>query len=227
MALPDNVIISSAMSANFIGGRARAITDVLDYETGGTDIGDASDGMQVQVWKGELIEDEFGDCDIILSSDLTAPVVVYSGAGITEFSFTFDQNMRPVIAFVQADVAKLYWYDSSVADYVVTNIAVGAVTPKVSLDDKRASQNDTSDVIVGYVADGLYFQMQRDRYEISYFLTNVCGKLMKIGMTNILRFMFDIKTEPYSVVNLPPDGAYGVSDCLTFDGNDPYDVDDL
>jgi len=188
MALPENTLSSSLILANFIGGRANEITGVLDYETGGTDIGDASDGKQVQIWTGTLVEN-----NIILESPLTSPVVVHSGADITEFSFTFDQNMRPVIAFVQADVAKLYWYDSTVADYVITDIAVGAKNPRVSLDDKRTSQDGASDVIVAYITDAreLYFQMQRDRYANSYLLaSNVSGVLNKIGMTDGLRFMF-------------------------------------
>ena len=188
MALPDNILSSSPITANFIGGRANEITNVLDYETGGKDIGDASDGKQVQIWTGTLVGN-----DIILESPLTAPVVVYSGENITEFSFTFDQLMRTVIAFVQDDVAKLYWYDSEEEDYVVTAIADGARTPRVSLDDKRTSQDGTSDIIVAYVTDAreLYFQMQRDRYDTSYLLeSDVSGILNKIGMTDGLRFMF-------------------------------------
>ena len=229
MSLPENILSSSVVSANFIGGRANTITDILDYETGGVNIEDASQGKQVQIWTGKLVGN-----DITLESPLTEPVVVYSGENITEFSFTFDQLMHPVIAFVQDGIAKLYWYDSSEAAYVVTAIAAGAVTPKVSLDDKRTSQDGTSDVIVAYMSssDDLYIQRQRDRYEISYKLAScIFGTLNKIGMTDKLRFMFYFtEFTPFNSAGL--DNPYTScmeepNNCGTLAPDDPYNISSL
>ncbi|MCO1337134.1 hypothetical protein MO867_22680, partial [Microbulbifer sp. OS29] len=103
--------------------------------------------------------------------------------------------MRPVIAYVEAGTAKLYWYDSS-AGAQTTSTWPGIITPRLTLDDKRSTQTSASDVIFAYLNNGhLYYRQQRDRYEIEYRLQENVNSpgLIKIGMNRQFRLQFLLK----------------------------------
>lgn len=176
--LPGNVLSTIPYISPIIGARANVITGTLDYEDGGAALNDADLGLDYQVWTGTLVDNE-----IILTSPLTAPEVVYSGALITEFSFTFDQNMAPVIAYIQDEEAKIRWYDSEISDFTITVLGSSNQSPKVFLDDKRELERASSDVLLGYRLNGyLYYRVQRERFANEYVLAKTYFKLNKIGM---------------------------------------------
>jgi hypothetical protein len=157
---------------------------------GGVALNDPSQGLQVKEWTLYLVGD-----DVTISAEGVAPTVLFSGANITELSLAFDQNMQPVVAYVQAEQARLYWFDSSIPGYTSTVIA-GAITPRVALDEKRPLLVLSSDVILGYIRAGnLYFRAQRDRYLIEYLLkSDVNATLVTVGMTTNYRFKFKLRT---------------------------------
>ncbi|WP_299589679.1 hypothetical protein, partial [uncultured Microbulbifer sp.] len=168
----------------------RAITD---YERGGIALQDPSRGLNVQTWRARVLEDGRA---IVLDAQQVRASTVITGVNITEVSLAFDQNMRPVIAYVESGTAKLYWYDSS-QDAQVTTSWPGFITPRVSLDDKRQLQSSVSDVIFAYLKDGnLYHRQQRDRYGTEYLLASNVNSpgLVKIGMSRNLRFQFLLKS---------------------------------
>ena len=191
--IPGGQLSSITIPAGIIGGRGANISGTLDYEYGGIGLSDVSEGKMYQIWEGKLLGD-----DITLSSPTTVPEVIYSASDMTEFSFTFDQNMRPTISFVQDGIAKYRWYDSTVTDYVVSTIPGNVRTPKVFLDDKRVAQDSSSDIILAYIKLGaaskdLYYRLQRDRYGVEYLLKEGCGGVLhKFGMNKKLRLQFVI-----------------------------------
>lgn len=191
--IPGGQLSSIPIPADIIGGRGSHISNVIDYEYGGIALNDSSMGKMYQIWEGKLVGE-----DIILDSPNTSPEVVFNGSEITEFSFTFDQNMKPVISFVQDKIAKYRWYDSTVPDYVVTTIPGDVITPKMFLDDKRLSQEISSDIILAYVklaldSKDLYYRLQRDRFGVEYLLKeDIRGVLHKFGMNKKLRLQFVI-----------------------------------
>lgn len=191
MALPDDVLSTTPVNAAFSGARALPVTRTVDYEEGGIAIQDPSRGSQYQRWRGRLLGE-----NIILDAPEVEPFVALSGPDITEISFTFDQNMRPAIAYVQAGVAKLWWFDTVAGEQVVTEYP-GAITPRVILDDKRFTQTSNSDVIMGYVRDGaLYYRQQRDRFTIERLLdAGPHVGLIKIGFNVQLRLQFLMEIE--------------------------------
>jgi len=196
--IPDNSLSSKPIIADILGGRATPVSAMQDYENGGIALNDASEGLLYQIWTGSL-EGE----NIYIEAPNTAKTLVYSGANITEFSFTFDQNMRIVITFIQSNIAKLYWYDSTIEDYATTAFESGARCPKVFLDDKRASQTGNSDVLLFYMLDNeLYYRQQRDRFEIRYMLADIINdypnekgssKLINVGMGKNWRLQFTLR----------------------------------
>lgn len=190
--IPDDRLSSQPVIAPFVGAKLRRSTKTLDFEDGGIALNDPSEGNQYQVWRGRLIGN-----DVVLDAPEADPVIVYSGENITEISFSFDQNMRPVVAFQQDGISKLFWFDSVAGQQVVTEYE-GALSPKVVLDDKRATQTNNSDVIFGYIREeNLYYRQQRDRFLIERLLAPAPrARLEKIGLNTKLRLQFQLRQVP-------------------------------
>lgn len=187
--LPDGVLSTIAQPAGFLPPRDAPPMPLVDYELGGIGISDPSLGLMVKAWRMRWV-----DGDFIADAPAVAPTVVYSRAGVTEFSFTFDQNMKPFITFVDATGPFYYWYDATVSDYRVVALGSDVITPKCSLDDKRTNQLAVSDIILAYIRAGaLCYRQQRDRFDTEYTLkSDVGGHLRRIGMNNVWRMQFDI-----------------------------------
>lgn len=153
---------------------------------GGVGISDPSGGLAYQLWHGVL---EVDTGTVLLDAPNTPQFVLYSEAGITQMDFSFDQNMKPCLAFTQNGEAKFWWYDVNLDAYQILDLGAGASTPIALMDDKRAQLIGSSDVIVFYIRDGrLYYREQRDRYEVEYY-SNISGvrRLMRVGFTVGLR----------------------------------------
>jgi hypothetical protein len=105
----------------------------------------------------------------------------------TELSLAFDQNCRPVIAYVEAGTIKLYWFDTQAAAQTTTAFDGLGTSPMLCLDDKRTEAATSSDVLLAYLRDGYaYYRQQRDRYGIEYTLGRVLGaspRIMGWGMS--------------------------------------------
>lgn len=191
--MPDNELSSVPVPYRFVGARSLGITKTIDYEDGGIAIRDPSQGLNYQRWRARLFNAGKEDSYVVLDAREVPETVVLEEPYIEEFSFTFDQNMQPMIAYVVGGNAYFRWYDTTIEDFTVTDL--GAVlTPRVFYDDKRFLGSEgyqRSDVILGYVRDGnLYMRMQRDRYEDEYLLAEDVNPLIKIGFTRGLRVQF-------------------------------------
>lgn len=201
MALPDNTLSTRAVRTPYIGARALQGSATVDHEDGGIALQDPSRGLMYQIWRARIIND-----GIVIDAPSVPEFVAYSGTDITEVSLAFDQNMRLTMAFVESGEAKLLWYDSFIGQEVVTTLPADAVTPRVTLDDKRRTQASVSDIILGYKrGNSLYYRQQRDRFQVEYDPTEPMpepertetraaiaqqGGLIKIGMSRGLRLQF-------------------------------------
>lgn len=189
--LPDDVLSTESLPSPFLGARALPVTKTVDYEQGGVALNDASLGIDYQRWRARLLDANRVTSRVMLGAPNQAEFQLYAAPGITEISIAFDRNMNPALAFVQGGVAKLWWYDSTASAMIVTEIGAGVITPRVTHDDKRPEANSWSDVILGYVRDGvLYYRQQRDRYQIERALAAGVNGLIKIGMGRGLRLQF-------------------------------------
>ena len=183
---PENEASSSPVPAAFLGGRGRLITGVRDFEDGGIALRDSSRGLMYQVWSARREEGA-----IYLSAPNTPEFEILRGDLISEISFTFDQNMRLVLAYVDDGVAKMRWYNTASEQDELTILGADVITPRVALDDKRESQLSISDVVLMYVrGDAIYHRLQRDRYDTEYLTQEEGGAagLVKIGMMRNMRF---------------------------------------
>lgn len=134
-----------------------------DYELGGTDLNDPSDGLKVKTWTASYNP---ATGEISLSAPGSVTTVVLTIMGVSELSLAFDQNMQPVIAFVENGAAKFYWWDTDIPGFTTTTLPAGSLTPRVCMDDKRDMETAANDVILCYVTgDGKLVALhQRDRY---------------------------------------------------------------
>jgi hypothetical protein len=210
--IPENRLSTISVVSPIIGARRKTVTDTVDYEDGGIGLNDSSAGLLYQEWT--TVTD---GTTIRISSPNTPSTLLYTGTKIIGISCTFDQNMNPTYAFTEDGQAKLRWYDSTIEDYAVTNLAGG--WPKAFLDDKRPEFSALSDVIVAYVSAGtLHFRMQRDRYGVEYTLAtgiSCYGRLRNLGMGKNNRLQFQFSLDDYTET------------CFSFNPADPYEVSDL
>lgn len=188
--IPEQTLSSTTVLGTYIHGDTEDYSPTTDHEPGGTALNDASDGLFVQLWTATT-----DGTDVTLSAPSVPAAVLFSRPGtITELSLAFDQNMRPVVAFVEDGQAYLYWYDTLAAAQVFTTLAADVDNPRVTLDDKRERQTGTSDVILAYKrATALYFRAQRDRFLVEYHLASGVNRgLRTIRMNNKLRLQFEL-----------------------------------
>lgn len=190
--LPDNTL-TELDRASFLPPRNKSQTATKCWELGGISLSDTSEPMQYY-WYGYIQGNT-----IYLQRMDAEPISVLAFTGsVTEMSFTFDQNMRPTIAYVEDGIAKLYWYDSSQSQNVITEY-VDITNPRLSLDDKRKFNIGNSDIIFAYVTDHnrLCYRLQRERYGTEHILLTDTTKsdkdpleLFNIGMSTANRFLF-------------------------------------
>lgn len=176
----------------FLWGAELLSTATESWEMGGVGISDPSGGLTYQMWHGVL---DTATGTVLLDAPNTPQFVLYSEAGITQMDFSFDQNMKPCLAFTQNGVAKFWWYNTVNLQYEIITLT-GAMTPLTLLDDKREGLLGSSDIILFYLRDGrLYYREQRDRFTIEYD-SGISGirRLVRVGFTEGLRVQIAVIT---------------------------------
>lgn len=191
--LPNDLIIEINNSV-FLPPRDKAVEKLECWELGGVALSDTSEPFQYY-WNGYIK----GKAIYLKRQDSLPTTLLAFFGKVTEFSFSFDQNMRPIIVYVEDNITKLYWYDSTVAQNVITEY-LGISNPKLSLDDKRKFNVGNSDIIFAYISEynKLCYRLQRERYGAEHILLTDDTKsetnplqLFEIGMGTENRFLFD------------------------------------
>jgi len=165
--------------------RNRALDE--DYEAGPIALNDPSAGLDYQPWG---LTWDFTTGDFTVTPETTgSPVVVHNAPAVTQCSLAFDQNGHANVAYTSNGLPYLYWYDTSVAGWVTTALQTTAITPTLTLDDKRITQTNASDIILFYNVEqpdgsySTYRRLQRERFlSEKLYLTNVPKLIYKLGM---------------------------------------------
>lgn len=198
--IPGKAISTSLMFAPFQYPDSIPVYNTTDYQQGGIGIADASQGLQVQAWYLSLSGNPSSN-NVVLSAPNTQPTILFSAPNITEISLSFDQNMKPAVAYVSQGNPKFWWYDTTIPGYTIIDLAAGVTSPRCTLDDKRGVDISLgySDIILAYIYNhNLCFRQERDRFTVEYVLqTNIDllisnPTLNKIGMNTIERLQFQI-----------------------------------
>lgn len=187
--IPGTALTSIPLRTSFVYRQRRRTVPLLAYEQGGTAVGNAEDGLNVQLWTAR-----YEDGNVIIAADAADDVLLFSRPNITELDLAFDQSMRPFVAFVDDTGAHYRWYDTTVNNYVISSLPVDAENPRCTLDDNREGSFDTSDIILAYTrGTALKYRQQRDRFLIEYELAADCGgALVSMGMNTGWRLQFKI-----------------------------------
>jgi hypothetical protein len=110
--------------------------------------------------------------------------------GITELSLSFDQNMRPAVAYVVAGQAYLYWYNSVTELQETWTLPADVKSPFLSLDDKRdpATTITSNDTLLFYIrGTSLYYRQQRERYVTERLLKTYPDSNIRVGRAGMSR----------------------------------------
>lgn len=189
-ALPNTVAAVALLSPDDIGRSAR----VIDYELGGIALNDGTQGLQVQNWRARLVGTEIR----VAPDPYTTETVLVTAAGITQLSLAFDQNMNPVVAYVQSGLTKLYWYSTALQAMTTTTFDAEVRSPFLCMDDKRnaASLLNINDVLLFYIrTNRLCYRQQRDSYNTERTLAWFDGSqvtINKAGMNVGLRMQIEL-----------------------------------
>lgn len=166
----------------------------VDWEIGGWDLSDPTKGCNIRGWKCYT---DGTDVWIETIQEPTFRYKWYTGSGITEVTFSFDQLMRPVVAFVEGGLLKMRWYDTLAGAYTVTSYP-GCTFPWITRDDKRTLQSDVSDVMLFYVkGTKAYYIQQRERYGVERMLVDTTDpdtKTTILGMSEGWRLECDLES---------------------------------
>lgn len=193
--IPENRVSSKPVPSSFLNSLYLG-APLKGVEWGGKALNDASEGINAKPWTIEYVEPTG---DVVVYANGVPKTTLFNRPDVTEVSLAFDRNMQPVVAFVQAGQAKLYFYDSLLPGFKFWETELGAAkNPRVTHDDKRDTQSGISDVIVAYVRDGfLRYRQQRDRYGVE--ITPAVGRggaplamrrLLRVGMNVGARLQF-------------------------------------
>ena len=160
---------------------------------------DASIGVEVMIKNGTITEvpppggfQSF----TVTPEDTGDPVVVLSGVDSVQCALAFDQNGHVTIAWIDSnDGSHLYWYDTTVGNWIISDFDVPVGGVGLTLDDKRNEQTGASDILLWYTLpiDGhyeIYTREQRDRFDTPYPMSPgvpVWPYFKKLGMADELR----------------------------------------
>lgn len=201
MSLTAKNLSTDLFSGLFIGGRGNyGISHTLDYEDGGIAVGNTSAGHMFQIWRGRLISP-----NIIIDAPFVEPFILYTDPDITEFSFTFDQNMNIIFSFVSNGTSYIRYMSDG--NYINKELPAGSTNPRVFLDDKRETQLrvGASDIILAYIRNGnLCVSIQRENYNTEHIVaSDITTELLKIGINQYNRIQYAMRLDDSEILSPP------------------------
>lgn len=204
--IPQERLSTEPVPGTYPPPENRVFYALTNYERGPVAIGDTSEGLLYQNWT--VSYDPVTGILTALPETTQVPVQVNTIQDLVSFTFTFDQNGRISFAYTTAVSSYLYWFDTGVGQTVTTDLGADAITPSLTLDDKRATQSSVNDMLLWYTkSDGngafnLYQLLQRERFTIEHLeATDLPYQyLHNTGMNKGLRVQFILKDK---VPNVP------------------------
>lgn len=161
--IPEERFSTTPITGNLIN--PVSLDRLIGYCQGPVAVQDPSQGFLVKVWTVWV-----DGLDVYISALDVSPILMFSRASrIYNVSLAFDTNANPCVAFQEAGLSYLYWFDPVPNDYVFFQIPGSATYPYITRDDPRIFNQANADVILGYVQGGaLKYRQLRDRYTIEY-----------------------------------------------------------
>ena len=138
-----------------------------------------------------------------------------ASAAIVWLTASFDQSLRPLIAWTDVNGASwYYWYDSTIPGFTTSSLPAGTIRPWARLDDARIQENFGNDGVVFYITAGgqLHYRQQRDRFGIEYNLGNIPpvhptfgpAIMTGVGLNKNYRMQFQFQYQGLGMTAWPP-----------------------
>lgn len=180
MSVPLNTFTTPAIYSPFLPPIDDPVYDPLSMRaTGGIDIGDGSQGREVQFWTCS-----YDGTDINVVPEVTGSSFALPVADVLSCCLAFDSNMAVAICYTKADGGYLYYFNSLSSTFQTLFLA-DVSSCRVAVDKTAPFFDAQSDVIFAYIdaSDILHWRQQRDRYAIEYTVgPAVAGKpLARMG----------------------------------------------
>jgi len=182
--IPNNAFTTQPIVSAFLPPKDEPYQPLTSKSRGGVALNDASQGRDYQNWVVS-----YDGANILVAPQGGSTAFTLTVAGVLSVSLAFDNNMNPVIAWMDAVGAKLYWFNN--VSFVTTPFP--ATSCRVTIDDVRDFYNADSDVIFAYTNAGtLYWRQQRDQYAIQRTVGTTTGLLQKVGLNQLNRLQFQL-----------------------------------
>lgn len=191
--IPNNAFTVSPIPGRFIEPYNLPVSPLSRACRGGIALNDASKGRNYQNW---LVWYDSQAGIIYYGPQAVNLVAVgsYAVAGVTQVSLAFDNNMNPLLAWLDATGAHIRYFSGASSSYQIINVN-GASSCLVCVDDARDFSNSISDAIFAYtMPTGLWYTYQRENYATARQASTSSKKLLRMGMNVGSRFQFE--TEP-------------------------------
>lgn len=206
-----------------------------DWELAGAGLNDPSQGLLVKVWRGFGVRNvATGLIDVFVEAPSVAPVLLFSGADITELSLSFDQNMNPFVAYHQSGAAKIYWYDPLLPGMTHTVLPSGTRTMRCTMDERREAFVADSDIVLAYIRSGNFcIKYQRDRFLVEHIKRAGVGancELVSMARNNSHRMQwrfrnYELTSDPGALIQVEPFLADVVLDICRTSGVPAENID--
>lgn len=172
-------------------------SEVFDIKTGPVNLSDSQGNLAAKFW---MVYQETNDVKLVSAVDETTwsePILIFTETFIIEdISLTFDQLGREIIFYKTSEGLILWYYDSIDGMFIKKTIATEGKTPIANFDLIFDTSDPDSDALIFYVKnDGIYWRVQRERFDIEYFSYEEKEdiELYNSGITTGLRFKLDYK----------------------------------
>lgn len=203
--MPLNELSSSAYVTGFEDPvKSPSQKDLMRaWERAGIYLNDSSRGLNYKLWTLEaVLNKETALYDVIVSapggvSPTESSRVLFSRADLMSVDLAFDQNMNPVVAYMQGTQARYFWYDPISVGYIHSDLPAGCYDVRCTMDERRNFNIENSDVTLAYLRAGnLCVRYQRDRYSLETVLIGALGsqaRLISVARNRGLRLQWHLR----------------------------------
>lgn len=190
--IPNNQLSTTPQPSEWLYPHPADYRPHIDYCMGGIEIGDTSQGLDVQMWQLSY-SPTTGDLKIGKAGENGE--VIKNIVDVKKISLAFDLNMRPYYVLEFDDKCELTYYDT-VSNSEITQEFKNMTSPYLTLDDRRQQNSHNADVILSYInGDKLCIRNQRDRYAVEHELTTLDNNqytIERVGMAKNMRVQFHL-----------------------------------
>jgi hypothetical protein len=223
MSLPNYQFSSEPVLGQLLDPRNKDPVQLFSESLGPVALNDPSQGLEYQIWRVNLFRTLNGNSYVYLSSASYPETLIYSGLNIINVSLSFDQNGTWALSFEQDNIAKLYWFDTTIPGYSLLSFGTDSHRPQIFLDKTKYWNIAQSSIVLFYTKAGvLYYRDQSDRFTIERNPA-FAGTLIEDFITEPLSidyhtisgspsFQYDSVNSDFSILN-----TVGSSDLVSWD----------